>query len=151
MANDPVPGTDAAYLKTIGDALVAGTSGGLKTEPSLGQPSLATDFGTVTKANAKASAGTVRSVAASNANASVRYLQLHNKATAPAATDVPLYSIVLPAGSASQPTLIVLGDDFFTAAGKAFGTGIGWAISTTRATFTDAATASDHAIHLHYS
>lgn len=112
-------------------------------------PSTSNNFGAATKANVKASAGNVYAVVATNTNASVRYLQLHNKATAPAATEVPQVSIPLPAGTAAQPTVLELNSAFF-APSERFATGIGWAISTTLATFTDSATAGDHSIHMRY-
>jgi len=109
-------------------------------------PLLATNFGTVTKALVKATPAQIYSVRVSNANAAARYLLLHNKATAPVATDVPLYAFYIPAGAA-----VTIGGDFFTANGAYFSTGVGWSISTTAATFTDSATASDHVIAVHYT
>ncbi len=80
-----------------------------------------------------------------NNNIAVRYFQLHNKATAPVATDVPLLSFPVPAlGS------LVLGAEWFTSNGIYFSLGLGWFISTTIATATDAATASDHFYNVTY-
>ena len=111
---------------------------------------LYTELTQVTKALVKGSAGNVFSILISNANATIRYFQLHNKATAPAATDVPIYSIPIPAGTANAPGIVILDDAFFTRGGYYFSTGIGWAISTTYATFTDSATASEHIALIHY-
>lgn len=108
-------------------------------------PSLATDFGVATKANVKNAAGNVLGVVGTNANGSARWFQLHNKATAPVATEVPLYSFWVAAGGN-----IVIGSEFFIGSGGAFSTGIGWAWSTTAGTFTDSATASDHTTTIHY-
>lgn len=108
-------------------------------------PLLATGLGVATKANVKATPGNTLSVRVSNANAAARFLLLHNKASAPAASDVPLYAFYIPPASA-----IEIGAAFFVGSGGFFSTGIGWAISTTPATFTDAATAADHVIALHY-
>lgn len=113
-------------------------------------PSLYTNFGTVTKANIKAVAGNALALHFHNANAAARYLQLHNKATAPVATDVPLYSWIVPAGTADNPGILILDHAWFCMSGGYFSTGLGWAVSTTQATFTDAATANEHALHLHY-
>lgn len=113
-------------------------------------PSLYAPLTQVTKANIKASTGNVLSAYISNDNAAVRYFQLHNKATAPVATDVPIYSIKVPAGTANNPGTLILDDSFFTKAGKNFATGIGWAISTTLATFTDSATNTEHIVVVHY-
>lgn len=113
-------------------------------------PSLYTDLTQVTKANIKASAGVVMSFTITNDNAAVRYFQLHNKASAPAAADVPLYSWKVGAGTANNPGFLEIGTEFFTAAGKYFTTGIGWAISTTYGTFTDSATNTEHITDVHY-
>lgn len=113
-------------------------------------PSLYTAITQVTKANIKNSAGNVFSIAITNTNAAVRYFQLHNKASAPAATEVPIYSFPVPAGSATVPGVLMVGVDFFTEAGYYFSTGIGWAISTTYGTFTDSATNTEHIPIIHY-
>lgn len=112
------------------------------TEPP---PQLASNFGTVTKALVKGVAGRVRGIYAENANAAARYFQLHNKATAPVATDVPLYSFRIP----PAPGFIEIGEEFF-GTGSMFTLGIGWAISTTKDTFTDAATVGEHSVHIHF-
>lgn len=113
-------------------------------------PSLYTALTQVTKANIKATPGNVMSAIISNTNAAVRYFQLHNKASAPTAGEVPIYSFPVPAGLATIPGVLVLGVDFFTEAGYYFSTGIGWAISTTYGTFTDSATNTEHIPIIHY-
>ena len=100
----------------------------------------------VTKASVKGSAGNVFKFRATNENAAVRYIQLHNKATAPAATDVPVLSWKIPAGTATTPGYV----EFEFVYGEAFATGIGIAVSTTQATFTDSATASEHELFVEY-
>lgn len=114
-------------------------------------PTLYTELTQVTKASIKVTAGVVKSIYISNANAALRYFQLHNKATAPVATDVPLISVPIGAGTATNPSAMELGTDFFSDAGISFSTGIGWAISTTYATFTDSATASEHVALVNYT
>jgi len=104
----------------------------------------------VTKANIKATQGNIFSLIINNTNAAVRYLQLHNKASAPAAAEVPLISYPIPAGTATAPGTLILGKDFFTDSGINFSTGIGWAVSTTLGTFTDAATNTEHFIVVTY-
>ncbi len=104
----------------------------------------------VTKANIKNSTGNVLAFFISNINAAVRYFQLHNKATAPAGTDVPIFSFPVGAGTSTNPIILEMGSEFFTQAGKNFTTGIGWAISTTYATFTDSATAAEHVVSVMY-
>lgn len=113
-------------------------------------PSLYSELTQVTKANIKASAGMVTGFDVTNENAAARYFQLFNKATAPAGGDVPIYSFKIPAGTANNPGTKTLGRDFFTQAGKYFSTGIGWAVSTTYATFTDGGTNTEHIAHVHY-
>lgn len=113
-------------------------------------PLLYSEITQVTKANIKSSPGNVLSFYISNVNAAVRYFQLHNKASAPAATEVPIYSFPIPAGTSTVPSVLELGSEFWTMAGKYFSTGIGWAISTTYATFTDSATNTEHVTFVHY-
>lgn len=113
-------------------------------------PSLYAPLTQVTKANIKATPGNVFSLRVTNDNAAVRYLQLHNKATAPAGTEAPLYTFKVPAGTANNPGVLQLDEGFFARGGAYFSTGIGWAISTTMATFTDSATASETLITVHY-
>lgn len=102
-----------------------------------------TSFGALAVDTAKAAPGVVKSIYVSNMNAAVRYFQLHNKATDPVNTDVPLFSFPVPAGTATNPGTLILGQDFFTAIGTDFTTGVAWAVSSTNATLT-LATASDH-------
>lgn len=127
---------------------------GMLTKPVVAStyaPTLYTDLASlVTKANIKGFPGNVLSFDVTNVNAAVRYFQLHNKATAPAGTNVPIYSLAIPAGTATNPGRLTLGRDFFTAAGTYFSTGVGFAVSTTLATFTDSATASEHNVAVHY-
>lgn len=108
--------------------------------------SRSTSFGTATKANVVAAPGTPISAIVSNENAAVRYFQLHNKTTDPAGTDVPIYSFPIPAGTTNNPGVLVLDRTFFE--NDFFTLGVGWAISTTKATFTDSATASEHTVNV---
>lgn len=147
--------TDLALSDTNGSALATDARGVLLTVPRVGVssanvPSLDAQMTQVTKRAVKASAGNMLAAYVTNDNAAVRYFQLHNKATTPAGTDVPLYSFKVPAGTANAPGTLILDNTFFTAAGAYFSTGIGYAISTTFATFTDAATASEHIVAVHF-
>lgn len=109
------------------------------------------DAGTITKANIKTSGGRVRGLIITNANAAVRYFLIHNKATAPVATDVPDMWFLLPAGTAAAPSRIEVSEALFGTPGRQLTTGLGWAVSTTATTFTDAATAADHTVTIIYS
>ena len=131
VAEDNTNGVYAEVLKPLATATYA--------------PSLATGFAVATKALVKATPGNVLAVRVSNQNAAVRYLLLHNKATAPGSTDVPLYAFAIEPGQS-----LGLGVDFFAGSGGFFSTGIGWAISTTPGAFTDAATAAEHVVAVHY-
>lgn len=97
----------------------------------------------------KATAGNMLYIRATNANAAVRYLQLHNKATAPVNPDVPARFWLIPAGTATQPAIIELGRETFGQGGFNLGTGLALGISTTAATFTGA-TAADHTLDWEY-
>lgn len=109
------------------------------------------DAGTVTKANIKASQGRYRAIIITNTNVAARYFQMHNKATAPVATEVPDMYFLIPAGTAAAPARLEIGETFFGSPGRQLSAGIGWAISTTPTTFTDAATAGDHTTTVLYS
>lgn len=113
-------------------------------------PTTYKDAGTVTKANIKSTAGNVYSLRFTNTNAAVRYLQLHNKATAPAAAETAQLYFVIPAGTATAPGELKLNMNDF-APSEYFATGIGWAVSTTATTFTDSATAADHTTLIRYA
>jgi hypothetical protein len=103
----------------------------------------------VTKANIKATPGNVYSFRITNGNAAVRYFQLHNKSSAPAAADTAQLYFVVPAGTATAPGVLQLSTADL-APSENFTTGIGWAISTTATTFTDSATAGDHNTNVRY-
>lgn len=104
------------------------------------------DAGTVTKKSVKASAGAVGHIYVTNENAAARYFQLHNKASAPAATEVPLRSYLIP-GGASAAIPAILDKQLYSY----HSTGVAWAISTTMLTFTDSATASEHDVIIEYA
>ncbi len=100
-------------------------------------------FGTDVDLAAKASAGNLFSIIATNTNAAVRWLQIHNKATAPASTNVPVLSLPIPAGTANNPGYLRLNRSDFGEGGMYLSTGVAIGISTAEATFT-AATTTDH-------
>ena len=145
-----------ADLATDGDYAVVEVSDGLLWTGAVPRPLNATTgqtspyeatAGSVTKANIKASAGNLYWFRATNKNAAVRWLQFHNKASAPAAAETALINVEIPAGTATQPASVEILIPFN---GDRFSTGIGWAISTTVTTFTDSATASEHTVHARY-
>lgn len=139
-------GLKVIVIGSGGGATGVVVQGNTKNATSTYSPTRDTSLATVTKKNIKASGGNVFSITADNANAATRYLLIHNKATAPAAADVPTFFFRIPASGQ-----IIIGSDFFTNDGANLATGIGWAISTTRDTFTDSATAADHSVTIHYA
>lgn len=107
-------------------------------------PTAFSNLGANTTLNVKATTGNVFSLTCHNANAASRYLQLHDTATTPSNAAVPKFSFLVP--TASQ---IIVGTDFFTVEGVAFATGIAFAFSTTRDTYT-AGSAGDQATYIQY-
>lgn len=81
-----------------------------------------------------------------NANAAIRYLQLHNKASAVANAEVPVLTFMVPASGGNT----VFGNDFFTQDGLRFSLGLAYGWSTTRDTYT-AASAADHSVTILYA
>lgn len=93
----------------------------------------------------KNSGGVLFAYSCMNLNASIRYFQLFNSATAPAGGDVPLESWpVLPNGG-----LLILDALFLGAFGTNFGAGIAWGFSTTPRTYT-AGTATDAVVTVRF-
>jgi len=108
---------------------------------SNGNPAFS-DAGTATTLNVLPTPCALTNIQGTNANAAVRYLQVHNTATVPGGGAVPLRWWLVPAGTAAQPAVKEvssgdLGNQVYCSSGLA------WAWSTTAATYT-AATASDH-------
>lgn len=90
----------------------------------------------------KATPGQLLSVVATNENAAVRYLQIHNKASAPTAGEAAVVSYIIPAGTTAAPGRIQLTMADFGNNGLHLSTGIALGISTAIDTFT-AATAGE--------
>ena len=107
-------------------------------------PSTFQNLGANATLNVKSSAGNVFSLSCYNANASTRFIQLHNTATTPSGGAVPIFSFLVP--SSSQ---IIIGADFFTNEGVNFSTGIAFAFSTTINTYT-AGSAGDQSTFIQY-
>lgn len=84
----------------------------------------------------------VHSIRVSNANAGVRFFQIHSKVTIPLSTEVPVIYFPVPAGTATVPAWLELDGRWFADA-IFCDPGLGFAWSTTAATYT-AATAGDH-------
>lgn len=107
-------------------------------------PTLFSQFGTDPDVSVKGSAGNVFMFTVKNVNGATRYMQLHNKATAPVNPDVPLITIAVATGAT-----VVLGSDFFTTMGINFSTGIAYGFSTTELTYTAGAAGDQTAFILY--
>lgn len=154
--------TDANAIITIsgatfsgGTAAVAGGGGASAPQQAIvsaGQsPTLDAAFGTVTTHVSKASAAQLLSVYATSANASARFFQLFNRATALAGGETPIYSFPVGSGASAQPAGVVLDSTFFTLPGVNFATGLTWAFSSVGATYSATnVTAADHFVHVHF-
>lgn len=95
------------------------TSGGLSISRTL-------SANNTTGINAKGSAGQVYGFVITNQNAATRYVKLYNKATAPTVgTDTPVMTLAIP-GNANGAGMVAA--EFVS--GIAFGTGIGYGITT---------------------
>lgn len=79
-----------------------------------------------------------------NINAAARYIQLHNTATVPSASNVPQISFLVPAASE-----IIIGTEYFGTGGMDFPLGLAFAFSTTEGTYT-AGTASDQFTYINF-
>lgn len=122
------------------------SSSGVQVTPGAGEVASFFDaIGADVDISVKGSAGYLLSVVVTNTNAAVRFLQLHNKASAPTNPDVPVMSIKIPIGAGSSVPPLLLDRGFFGEGGRFCSTGIAIGISTTEATFT-AATVTDHDI-----
>ena len=95
------------------------------------------NWGANTTLNVKATTGNVFSLYAYQTNAAARFEQLHNTATTPAGSAVPVFSFLV---EASKDKLI--GSDFFGPNGYNFSTGIAFAHSSAFGIYT-AGTAGD--------
>lgn len=113
----------------------------------MNQATVFTDFGQNATANAKGIPGLVVGLVATNANAAVRYLQIHNTTTTPEDQAVPLLSFAIGKGATGVPGVIAYGQGGALGPGVWCSAGISFGFSTTQATYT-AATAADHSIHL---
>jgi hypothetical protein len=89
------------------------------------------NLGSANAATLKASAGAVYKVYCYNKNAATRFFQIHNKATTPVNTEVPVESFPVAANSA-----LIIDSTFWGASGRTCSTGVSWAFSTTEATLT---------------
>lgn len=95
------------------------------------------NWGANTTLNVKATTGNVFSLYAYQTNAAARFEQLHNTATTPSASAVPVFSFLVVASGDK-----LIGSDFFGPNGYNFSTGIAFAHSSAFGIYT-AGTAGD--------
>lgn len=115
----PVSQVGTATVAVTGAVSTTGTTTNTPVTPTT--PFL-TSAATTNATLVKSSAGTLFSILITSTSASVRYLKLYNKASAPTVgTDVPVITVTIPAGG----TLTLDGGTL----GVRFGTGIGLAIT----------------------
>lgn len=127
-------------------ANIIGKVGIDQTLPSTALTPFTTALSASTAIAVKASAGNLFSVSATNANAAVRYLQLHNRNVAPVSTNPPVAAWPIPAGTAAVPGRVLISTQDLGEAGYRCGIGIAIGISTALATYT-AATAAEHVVN----
>ncbi len=150
------PGGVSGITVSQGDGVIASDEGawffrlalqpgdvGTSTAPlftSTPSPLVDSDAGTVTKKLVLTGAGRkLRGFIVTNNQVTAYYFQIHSKATAPVATDVPFISFLMPAASS-----LVVGASVLSDQGVDVALGLGWAWSSTANTFTDAGTAGLH-------
>lgn len=135
---------DGGNTITVDGTVNANITGGTVTT-TVTTPTHFINLGANAALNVKAASGSVFSLYCYNANAADRFLQLHNLTTAPTGGETPKLSFQVPSGGS-----IVIGTDFFTAVGVPFSTGISFAFSTTRNTYT-AGSAADQLTTIEYT
>lgn len=107
-ATEPIPAAQVTSTQPVSGTVTA-NQGTVATPTASNINSAATTNATIVKA----SAGSVYNIAISNVSASPRYVKLYNKATAvTVGTDVPVLTIVVPAGALVQNNFGILGHRF---------------------------------------
>jgi len=107
-ATEPIPAAQVTATQPVSGTVTA-NQGTIATPTASNINSAATTNATIVKA----SAGSVYNIAISNVSASPRYVKLYNKATAvTVGTDVPVLTIVVPAGTLVQNNFGILGHRF---------------------------------------
>ena len=131
-------------LRDIFDGVFDSNNGVLRTSATVTFTNSPVNFGAANQGVLKASTGAVFKVYCYNKSSSTRFFQIHNKATAPINTDVPIESFPIAANTA-----LILDSTFWGATGRVCSTGVAWAFSSTEATLT-LATAADQSSAVGY-
>jgi hypothetical protein len=107
-ATEPIPAAQVTATQPVSGTVTA-NQGTIATPTASNINSTASTNATIVKA----SAGSVYNIAISNVSASPRYVKLYNKATAVVVgTDVPVLTIIVPAGGLIQNNFGILGHRF---------------------------------------
>lgn len=119
-ATEPIPGAQISGTQPVSGSLT--TAGTTTNTPATPTPSNVNSAANTNATLVKGSAGTLFNIGASNTGAAAAFIKLYNKATAPTVgTDVPVLTLVVPAGGNVDFDLGPMG--------HRFGTGIGLAIT----------------------
>lgn len=117
-ATEPIPGAQVSGTQPVSGSL---TSAGTTTNtPATPSPSNINSAANTNATVVKGSAGTLYNIGASNTGAAAAFIKLYNKATAPTVgTDVPVLTLVVPAGGNVDFDLGPMGHRFSTGIGMA--------------------------------
>lgn len=117
-ATEPIPGAQVSGTQPVSGSL---TSAGTTTNtPATPSPSNINSAANTNATVVKSSAGTLYNIGASNTGAAAAFIKLYNKATAPTVgTDVPVLTLVVPAGGNVDFDLGPMGHRFSTGIGMA--------------------------------
>jgi hypothetical protein len=137
-------------LPTLGQKAASGSVSVVQSSGSVFTTTNATynnfrSIGVSAGGNIKATSGSIFSLAATNANATIRFIQIFDKATAPTSGDVPMlvYPVYPNYGMITIDTVL------WGLAGLGLANGISWGFSSTQLTYT-AATGSDCVFELRW-
>lgn len=117
-ATEPIPGAQVSATQPVSGSLT--TAGTTTNTPATPSPSNVNSAATTNPTVVKGSAGTLYNIGASNTGAAAAFIKLYNKATAPTVgTDVPLLTLVVPAGGNVDFDLGPMGHRFSAGIGLA--------------------------------
>ena len=117
-ATEPIPGAQISGTQPVSGSLT--TAGTTTNTPATPTPSNVNSAANTNATLVKGSAGTLFNIGASNTGAAAAFIKLYNKATAPTVgTDVPVLTLVVPAGGNVDFDLGPMGHRFATGIGLA--------------------------------
>lgn len=117
-ATEPIPGAQISGTQPVSGSLT--TAGTTTNTPATPTPSNVNSAANTNATLVKGSAGTLFNIGASNTGGAAAFIKLYNKATAPTVgTDVPVLTLVVPAGGNVDFDLGPMGHRFATGIGLA--------------------------------